>query len=382
MLLSAIVSGLSYSYFTHSSLFIFRSLSFVTLLVFYILTFFHFSSYLKKMKAVRDKSLIVFLLILLVLLVIFFNLNLEALITVFFHPLAFPAFFMGIFAYLINMDSIDYLSKLSTKALFILPITTIVDLVVFNYPISLQAGYSFLLFAFLFANSKNRLIIILFLFISIILFALYDHRAGIIIVSLFLLIAISKSLYGLFKLRAIRFSFLLVVLYLTYLVFFNFSEYYTILTASIGEKSINTIDTRSFLFIEFFEDFKSQDYLFGRGYLGTYYSPYFKNWTGEAGDSFNRFSVEIGFMEIFLKGGIALLIFISFLFIRSIYKGFVLSKVNSWTFIAAMWLLIEFCMMAIENVPMFNIHFLFIWVLIGGIYSSESKQKVKQKFAL
>lgn len=65
------------------------------------------------------------------------------------------------------------------------------------------------------------------------------------------------------------------------------------------------VDTRSFLFEELQQDFSLNDWLFGRGALGTYYSRYFDSVRimGLDGDAATRSAVESGFLHIILKAG-------------------------------------------------------------------------------
>ena len=59
--------------------------------------------------------------------------------------------------------------------------------------------------------------------------------------------------------------------------------------------------------MELSSDFSSNDWMFGRGALGTYFSPYFmhlKILNPNAGDHFERSVVEIGYLHIILKAGI------------------------------------------------------------------------------
>lgn len=81
-----------------------------------------------------------------------------------------------------------------------------------------------------------------------------------------------------------------------------------------------------------------------------------QEWQGDFGDSFNRFTIEIGFLQILLKGGFVLVITTVVIFIRAIYLGFYKMNSGSINFMLSVWLLIEFTMLSIENVPVFNIH--------------------------
>jgi hypothetical protein len=207
------------------------------------------------------------------------------------------------------------------------------------------------------------------------IFAVYDYRSGILIISLLFLGFLMVKLFKFVLNVVVRYLFLITSLGLIYFLFFNFTEIFEFLSSQLAIKSVNNIDSRTFLFVDFFTDFKVADFYMGRGFLGTYFSPYFQEWQGDFGDSFNRFTIEIGFLQLLLKGGFVLVISTIFIFIRAIYLGFIRSKPGSVNFTLSVWLLIEFTMLSIENVPCFNIHFLLIWVVIGKMYLMKPRFK-------
>lgn len=67
-----------------------------------------------------------------------------------------------------------------------------------------------------------------------------------------------------------------------------------------------TVDTRSFIFAEIILDFELSDFIFGRGALGTYFSPYFQiqQIYGNGGDDPIRKTAEVGYLFILLKSGV------------------------------------------------------------------------------
>jgi hypothetical protein len=70
---------------------------------------------------------------------------------------------------------------------------------------------------------------------------------------------------------------------------------------SLDDDSEWMVDTRSFIVLEMTEDLSTSDWLFGRGALGRYYSPYFES--VEGGDSPHRQISEIGYLHLALKAG-------------------------------------------------------------------------------
>jgi len=67
------------------------------------------------------------------------------------------------------------------------------------------------------------------------------------------------------------------------------------------------VDDRSFVFDEFYKSFNFLDWVFGRGALGTYYSPYFADLLRlriNGGDDPVRQTVELGYLQYVLKLGV------------------------------------------------------------------------------
>lgn len=372
-----IISGVSFKYFEISKIFFFRILSFVGILLFYfflIIYFFNRANKSKKRFYVFD-LMSFYLIIIFIVLIFSLGKNEINLITLFFHPYSFPSFFIAIIALLVNKQSLNFLSSLSRVVSYLIPFVTVMDLLLFDNPVFIISCYSFLLFDFLTtSNSKRKFFIILLLIGTIFLFQKYDYRSGILIIVMFLLGLVSSYIFRFFHSKFFKTLFLLIALVLVYFVSFHFTQFFELLIESFNLNIVSTTDTRSFLFLELFADFKNSDFLLGRGYLGTYYSPYFQEWRGEGGDHFQRFSVEVGFLQLILKGGITLLVATSFVFLRNIYLGFVNYKSNTFIFFTALWLLIEFIMFSIENFPSFSVHFFFIWILVGILVNSKQNK--------
>ncbi|MFC6876184.1 hypothetical protein [Flavobacterium myungsuense] len=380
--ISIFLSGIAYSYFTATGLFAFRALSFAGLSFFYLFISMNFSLRIKELNKDFFSVNPISIYLLVVFIILIFSLTRTKIdyITLFFHPYAFPAFFLAVVALFVNKNSISFLSLVSSYMTKLIPLFTIIDLIIFKHPIMLVAGYSFLLFDFLTTTStKRKLFIVLLLLAAINFFRLYDYRSGIIVITIFLLAFLSSRIFKLVRSKMLKFTFLVASFTLVYFLFFYFAEMFEYLTSSIKAETLSKTDSRSFLFIELFSDLKRADYAMGRGYLGTYYSPYFKEWLGDGGDSSQRFSVEIGFLQIILKGGLLLLITTILLFIKSIYFGIINYKPNSFKFLIAAWLLIEFAMLSVENFPSFGVHFFFIWILIGIL--NKPKRKFTPAFA-
>ncbi|GAB3041907.1 hypothetical protein GCM10027185_51840 [Spirosoma pulveris] len=141
--------------------------------------------------------------------------------------------------------------------------------------------------------------------------------------------------------------------------------------------SFDRTDTRTFLFNEFFQDFKGNDWVFGRGFLGTYFSPWFYEWKGDGGDFYHRFSIEIGLLQIILKGGVLLLLPFLFIMIYALWKGFVNRSVMHLSFRFSLFLLVQIFLMGIENTPFFGVNYMVLWISVGIIFFENDTHRLK-----
>ena len=136
----------------------------------------------------------------------------------------------------------------------------------------------------------------------------------------------------------------------------------------IGVKSFDDVDTRGFLWTEVFGDLQGSEFIFGKGFLGTYFSEYFLmiliHFQTYA-DHYERFSVEVGFLQLLLKGGF----FWYFLYIApilySFIKGIFWNGNNRMVLFISTFLFTELLLMFIENNPYFSFQYSLIFLLAG-----------------
>jgi hypothetical protein len=136
-------------------------------------------------------------------------------------------------------------------------------------------------------------------------------------------------------------------------------------------KGVSQTDTRTFIYNEFFDSFKSFSSLFiGKGLLGTYYSDYFFNVAGTeyGADSYERFSVEVGIFQLILKYGLCFLLIVFGIIMTTIlnYNKKITLRVTV-VFILSMLMFIEFT-------PSFSIRYFIFWIVIGFINSEISQR--------
>lgn len=134
------------------------------------------------------------------------------------------------------------------------------------------------------------------------------------------------------------------------------------------ERMEMSVDTRTFLYLEVYDDLKKSDKLFvGKGSNGTYYSPYFDD-TGE--DTSNRLSVEVGILAILLKGGfVAVFLYLTILFM-AIYYALFRSK-NHFVMSLGFMLVIHTLLLFISNYLDYSVYNVAIWFFIGVCFSDE-----------
>jgi len=145
-----------------------------------------------------------------------------------------------------------------------------------------------------------------------------------------------------------------------------------------GVKSFDDDDTRGFLWSEIFGEMNGIEYIIGRGFLGTYFSEYFLmiliHYRTYA-DHYERFSVEVGFLELLLKGGFFWYIMFITPILYSSIKGIFWHYKNKIVFAISIFLLTELFLMYIENIPYFSFQFSLIFFLAGYAIREMSKDK-------
>ncbi len=305
--------------------------------------------------------------------------NLKDILTLIFHPYAFLAFFISIMALTVNPGTQKELLGFARIVNSLLPLAIIADLAILKQPAGINELHFFLFVEFLLfeqLKTGRKLYILILTVALIVIQILFDNRMvaiRLLVVSLglltFLVIPFLKN-------RVLRFTILSGSIVFIYLLSFHFEGTFQFFTTYLENISIDTTDTRTFLYTEFFDDFKGLQWLGGKGYMGSYFSQWFYEWQGDDGDHFQRFSIEIGALEILLKGGLLLLIPFYALVIGCLYLGFVQAPVRSIAFRFSFFLLVQFIITGIENRPAFSINYLLIWLSMG-IILVETRYKPK-----
>ncbi len=127
------------------------------------------------------------------------------------------------------------------------------------------------------------------------------------------------------------------------------------------------IDTRTFLFIELFNDMSLTELIIGRGALGTYYSPYFEMMARagiEGGDSSTRQSVEVVYLQLILKSGVIGMVLYLLLPLVAVYRVLT-GELSRFSFAVVVVILARLVEMTSSANAFFSLNNLFFWMLVG-----------------
>ena len=217
---------------------------------------------------------------------------------------------------------------------------------------------------------KNKLIIIIAVILLFIVSYDISERAMLLRILLLVIGLIALKIYKKFNFKWIlKFSFLII-----FLPTIIISSILTPGEENIIEKGINTFDfednadTRTFLYLEVFEDLiKNDQLIFGKGANGKYYSPYFNS---QKGSRNYRITVEVGILFILLKSGLIGLLLYLILIFTSIYYSFFKSN-NLYVKGVGYILLVYLFLLFVQNTPDYTFSTLIIWFFIGICLSKE-----------
>jgi len=128
-------------------------------------------------------------------------------------------------------------------------------------------------------------------------------------------------------------------------------------------------DTRSGVEVWMYADMSSTDWIIGKGIKGKYYCPIVENVNDAEGAGF-RDSIETGYLQIILKGGMISLALLLLMFIPAVYKGLFKSK-NVLSKAAAMWVLLWIVYLYPAGGIVFTMNYILVWVAVGICYSDK-----------
>lgn len=384
LLIAALVAGI---FFDDPHLYFYKRVIYVTFLYFVIYQLFLFN-YSKKnrfqhvtMPAFYKPYIRIFLAFILFELIIDFFNPAFSIVTLLNHPLALMAV-VPIFAFKVGYQTTD--AEKIYKLLYGISFFFLLFLVVpikgnniYNAAISCYVAVLPFL-AFSIVKKKHLLYAIILLGLGFLLSEVSDSRT--ILLRIVLFIGLFFSLSFVKKYTSLKFLTLLLVGFFIYEVLTDLQNFIDIFVSDTGAKKFDDSDTRTFLYEEFFGDVKTHELIFGRGFLGHYFSPYFLDQMQQGisdGDSFNRFSIEVGFLQLLLKGGFVYYILYILPLVATCYTCLFGRGSDRLSFILAIVILTELFIMFIENIPAFTFQFFLMYFLAGFAYRRNLASLIK-----
>ncbi len=281
-------------------------------------------------------------------------------ITLLTNNLAFPLILPFLFFKVFKTDSLlSYFTRFKSAILVLVVLLVVLEFFVFKKSFLAQQFLFLLLFYCSLENDKaSSLFGYLVLILVAMLFVVTDARTHLIVVFLAFFFTIAFKFVGnrLVKLMVFAGIFLSILLPIL-LPLLSFEEF-------LNTDLISLKNTRGFLTLELVNDFDSlKDWLHGRGFMGTYYSHWFRIWNGPIDDSYIRFSIEIGHLQLILKGGLLLWL----IYIYPIVKS-MLIRINSGDDMALRQvaiLLSFFISLGISFYPSLDLNFMIIWMIVN-----------------
>jgi hypothetical protein len=117
------------------------------------------------------------------------------------------------------------------------------------------------------------------------------------------------------------------------------------------------------------------DLLVGRGALGTYHSTYFEYTTehGLGGDSPTRSTIEVGYLQMILKGGYIMMGLYLLILLPAAYLG--IFKSNNIVAKMSGYLIITYLLFwTFTYPPVFSAEFILLWMAAGTAMSASTRK--------
>ena len=214
---------------------------------------------------------------------------------------------------------------------------------------------------------KYRLFVVLLVVLSMIFSQQSESRTIILRLMLFFGLLVAMSFVK--KWRPLKLLVIVVTAFLVYQFLTNLGSWLELFKDIIHVRNFDDEDTRTFLFNELFGDMNTRDIILGRGFQGNYFSPYFLYIQTAnhdfSGDFYYRFSVEVGFLECLLKGGLVFFFLFITPMVVAIYRGLFTRHDSRTAFLIAIYILTEFLILFVENIPSYHFQFFLIFFLAG-----------------
>jgi hypothetical protein len=271
--------------------------------------------------------------------------------------------------------------RIMKVGLFILPLSILDNmfLILSSYLLSF-----FLIPLTLFAyQSKNEKIVITLSSISLFVIGIYFNSRITVFQILFLWISVlSFHIYQKTKLKYLKNLVILSIVLFPFAIILSGFPFFEYLSQgeNIEVSAESKIDTRTFLYTEVIADLQKNELMvFGKGALGTYYSPYFAQGV-EGGDNENRLNVEVGFLSMLLKGGLINMILNFIILFLSVFLA--LKSKNKLTQRLSFLVICHILSLFLSDIPQYTTFSFSIWIAIGGCVSLAVRNKSENEILL
>jgi hypothetical protein len=229
---------------------------------------------------------------------------------------------------------------------------------------------------------KYRLFVLLLIALTVVFSQQSQSRTILLRIMLFFGLLVAMSFVK--KWRPLKFLVILGTAFFVFEFLTNLEAFLEIFKGFIHVKNFDDEDTRTFLYNEVFSDLNTKDLLIGRGFQGTYFSPYFL-WQMSSnhdftGDFYYRFSVEVGFLECLLKGGFIFLVLYVTPLISAVYKGLFVRHTSKTAFFISIYILTEVLILFVENIVSYHFQFFMIFFLAGYCCRLSTLHKTSESF--
>jgi len=228
--------------------------------------------------------------------------------------------------------------------------------------LSIPSGFLLLTHSY---HSKKRQLFALGVTVLALLFAIIRARRGLIFI------------YG----NTILFSFILymyyskmrlLIIYVAIFIALSGTYYLSSIYKPMENRLIGFLmergdeNTRSEIELYFYDDMKTKDWIIGRGVNGKYFCP------GVEPDQETNFrdTIETGYEQTILKGGLISLGLFLIIAVPGIIKGLFYSK-NILSKAAGIWIFMSLVNSYPSTVNAFTLQYLLVWISIGICYSKE-----------
>lgn len=236
--------------------------------------------------------------------------------------------------------------------------------------------FPFFLLSFNYQKRRRKILVGISIFVFILLSIYNGQRINF----LFLVILIGFSVFEYFRITKISLNKKIgIFIVLTLLVLYSISKIPQI-TNEINKRDDLTTDTRTFLFIELFNDMSFEELRIGRGAMGTYFSPFFEYTEkhGLWGDSPTRSVNEVGYLQMILKGGWIMMGLYLLILFPSAYLG--IFKSNNFIARACGYYILGYLITwTISYYPTYSCEYILVWISAGTCMSNSLRKMTNKE---